>query len=46
MRDYEQEARANNWVPEEEWKGDPPKQGFKTAQQWVEDGEKILPIVQ
>lgn len=44
-RDYEAEARDQGWRPEDEWSGDPPKGGFKTAQQFVEDGEKINPIL-
>ena len=44
-RDYETEARDQGWRPETEWEGDPPKSGFKTAQQFVEDGEKINPIL-
>jgi len=44
-RNYEEEARKSGWTPEEEWKGEPPKQGFKTAEQWIKDGEDILPIV-
>jgi len=42
-RDYESEARAEGWVPEGEWKGDPSK--WKPAQEFVEAGENILPIV-
>ena len=42
MRDYEQEARKGGWVPQEEWKGE--DDAWKPAQQFVEDGEKTLPI--
>lgn len=42
-RDFEAEAREIGWVPEAEFKG--PKEKWKPAQQFVEDGEKILPIV-
>ena len=34
-------ARANGWKPESEWKGDPPRDGFKTAADFVKDGFKI-----
>lgn len=34
-------ARANGWKPEEEWKGDPPRDGFKSAAEFVQDGFKI-----
>ena len=34
-------ARANGWKPESEWKGDPPRDGFKTAEEFVKDGFKI-----
>lgn len=43
QRDYESEAREIGWVPEADFKG--PKEKWKPAQQFVEDGEKILPIV-
>lgn len=42
MRDYEQEAQKGGWVPKEEWKGE--DEAWKPAQQFVEDGEKTLPI--
>lgn len=42
-RDFETEAKDIGWVPEAEFKG--PKEKWKPAQQFVEDGEKILPIV-
>lgn len=41
--DYESEAREQGWRPQEEWKGDPEK--WKSAEQFVEDGKNILPIV-
>lgn len=43
-RDFEAEAKEIGWVPETEFKG--PKDKWKPAQQFVEDGERILPIVQ
>ena len=42
-RDYEAEARSEGWVPLDEWKGDPEK--HKSAEQFVEDGEKITGIL-
>jgi hypothetical protein len=40
-RDYEAEARSDGWKPEDEWKGDPPSGGFKTAEEFVDVGENI-----
>lgn len=42
MRDFEKEAQKGGWVPKEEWKGD--EEQWKPAQQFVEDGEKTLPL--
>lgn len=42
-RDYEKEAREMGWVPETEFKGE--KEKWKPADQFVQDGERILPIV-
>lgn len=42
-RDYDSEAREMGWVPKTEFKGEPEK--WKPADQFVRDGEKILPIV-
>jgi len=44
-RDYEQEARAEGWVPEEEFVGDNPPKEFVDAQEFVERGEKIAPLL-
>lgn len=44
-RDFEAEARKQGWTPEEEWSGDPPKHGFKTAEQFIDDGEQITPLL-
>ena len=41
----EREARDMGWVPPEEWKGDPPRGGFKTAAEFVQRGHEILPVV-
>ena len=43
--DLETEARAEGWVPEAEWKGDPPKHGFLTAEEFVERGKTVIPIL-
>jgi hypothetical protein len=42
-RDYDAEAKDMGWVPKEEFRG--PAERWKPAQQFVEDGENILPIV-
>lgn len=41
----EKRARDLGWVPETEWRGDPPKGGFKSAEDFVKHGEEVLPIV-
>lgn len=43
QRDYEAEARAQGWAPEEEWRGKP--EDFKTAEQFVKAGENIPAIL-
>ena len=43
--EIEQEARKQGWKPESEWKGDPPTDGFKSAEQFVKDGENIPGIL-
>lgn len=40
------EARSMGWKPPTEWKGDPPKNGFVKASEFVERGRTVLPIVQ
>jgi len=42
-RDYDAEASKEGWAPKDQWKGDPER--WKTSQQFVEDGEKIVPIL-
>lgn len=42
-RDYEAEARENGWTPKEDFRGEPER--WKDAKTFVEDGERILPIV-
>lgn len=42
-RDFEAEAREMGWVPETEFRG--PKERWKSAEQFVVDGETVLPIV-
>lgn len=41
----ETEARANGWVPESEWRGDNKPAKFLTAQEFVERGQTIIPIL-
>lgn len=40
----EQRAKEMGWVPQEQWKGDPEK--WTDAEEYVERGEKVLPILQ
>ncbi len=42
-KDYESEAVKIGWVPEEEWKGN--KELWRPAKEFVERGEKIIPIL-
>lgn len=42
-RNFEAEAREMGWLPEEEYKGD--KARWKPAEKFVEDGERVLPII-
>jgi hypothetical protein len=42
-RNYEEEASKEGWAPQDQWKGDPDR--WKTAEQFVKDGEKIVPIL-
>ena len=44
-RDYEAEARDIGWTPEAEWKGDKKPAKFLSAQEFVERGETVLPIL-
>jgi hypothetical protein len=39
------QARDMGWVPETEWKGAPPKNGFLDPAEYVRRGEKIMPII-
>lgn len=41
--DYEEEAKKDGWVPQEEWKGDPEK--WVDAETFVENGQKINGIL-
>lgn len=43
-RNFEAEAAADGWVPQESWKGDPDR--WIPAEDFVKRGETILPIVQ
>lgn len=44
-RDWEGEARDMGWVPEGEWKGDRKPAKFFSAQEFVERGETVIPIL-
>jgi hypothetical protein len=41
-----EEAKAIGWKSPKEWKGEPPKNGFKKAKDFLEHGKSVLPIVQ
>lgn len=41
----EEAARQQGWKPEDEWKGDPPSRGFVSAREFLEVGERSLPVV-
>jgi hypothetical protein len=43
QRDYEAEAKAQGWAPEEQWRGKP--EDFKTAEEFVKAGESIPAIL-
>lgn len=40
-----EEAKSLGWKSPAEWKGDPPKNGFKKAKDFLEHGRTVLPIV-
>jgi hypothetical protein len=42
----EADAREMGWVPESEWKGDKKPAKFFSAEEFIERGQTILPIVQ
>lgn len=39
------EAKSMGWKAPSEWKGEPPKNGFQKARDYVERGRSVLPIV-
>ena len=41
----EARARRMGWKPEAEWQGEPPKDGFRTAEEFVEHGTAELSIL-
>lgn len=43
--EVEAEARKQGWKPEDEWKGDPPKRGFVSAEEFLKAGDDSLPLV-
>ena len=43
--EIEEKARDGGWVPEDEWEGDPPEGGFRTAQEFLDYGEKRGPAL-
>jgi hypothetical protein len=40
------EAKTLGWKSPKEWKGEPPKNGFKKAKDFLAHGKEVLPIVQ
>lgn len=40
------EAKAMGWKSPKDWKGEPPKNGFVKASEFLERGKTIMPIVQ
>ncbi len=44
-RDFEAEARDMGWTPEAEWKGDKKPVKFLSAEEYVERGETLIPIL-
>jgi hypothetical protein len=43
--EIEEQARGQGWKPEDEWKGDPPSRGFVSAKEFLEAGQKSLPLL-
>lgn len=43
--DTEKRARDMGWVPENEWRGEPPRNGFVSAEDFLKRGEEVLPII-
>lgn len=43
QRDYEAEAKAQGWAPEDQWRGKP--EDFKSAEEFVKAGENIPAIL-
>lgn len=41
----EEAARDQGWKPEEEWKGEPPRRGFVSAEEFLKAGDNSLPLV-
>lgn len=38
-------AKEMGWVSPEEWKGDPPKHGFRGAAEYVRNSERVMPLI-
>lgn len=41
----EAKARRMGWVPEDEYRGAPPKAGFKSAEKYISDTEEHVPLM-
>lgn len=45
VEEIEEVAREQGWKPESEWKGEPPKRGFVSAEEFLKAGDESLPLV-
>ncbi|KPK48435.1 MAG: hypothetical protein AMS22_15340 [Thiotrichales bacterium SG8_50] len=43
--EIEEAARDQGWKPESEWKGEPPRRGFVSAEDFLKAGDNSLPLV-
>lgn len=43
--EVEQEARKLGWKPPEEWRGEPPKNGFESAAEYLERANRQVPLL-
>src|SRR5258708_7097105 len=38
-------AKEMGWVSPDEWRGDPPKNGFRGAAEYVKNSERVMPLI-
>lgn len=43
--EIERQAREIGWKPESEWKGEPPRGGFVSAEEYLRRGEEVVPFI-